>query len=95
MQVEIVKEEVVTPKQQKEIDILMEENKYRFVTNISETEQSTRVRRTNVAWHKIDTRNADPIRRNYYQMTKEEQEFIDGEIKKMLCEGIIQASDSP
>ena len=95
MQVETVKEEVVTPKQQKEIDVLMEENKDRFVTNISETGQSTRVGRTNVARHKIDTRNADPIRRNYYRTTKEEQEFIDREIKKMLCEGIIQASDSP
>ena len=59
------------------------------MTNIYETGQSTKIGRINVTQHKIDTKNADPIRRNYYRTTKDEQEFIDGEIKKMLSEGII------
>ena len=87
--------ENLTINQQREIDNLIKENKSRFVTNISETGQSTKVGRTNVTQHKIDTKNADPIRRNYYRTTRDEQEFIDGEIKKMLKEGIIQESDSP
>jgi ADP-ribose pyrophosphatase YjhB (NUDIX family) len=90
-----VENEKFTMKQQEEIDNLIKENESRFVTNISETGQSTKVGRTNVTQHRIDTKNADPIRRNYYRTTKEEQDFIDGEIKKMLKEGIIQESDSP
>ncbi|UYV76584.1 hypothetical protein LAZ67_14001277, partial [Cordylochernes scorpioides] len=56
---------------------------------------SSRLGRTNLAKHRIDTEDAKPIKHKPYRVSPKERDIIKDQIDEMLKEGIIRPSSSP
>ncbi|UYV75671.1 hypothetical protein LAZ67_13000963 [Cordylochernes scorpioides] len=56
---------------------------------------SSRLGRTNLAKHRIDTEDAKPIKHKPYRVSAKELDIIKEQIDEMLTEGIIRPSSSP
>ncbi|UYV71288.1 hypothetical protein LAZ67_8002510, partial [Cordylochernes scorpioides] len=56
---------------------------------------SSRLGRTNLAKHRIDTEDAKPIKHKPYRVSAKERDIIKEQIDEMLTEGIIRPSSSP
>ncbi|UYV67936.1 hypothetical protein LAZ67_5002546 [Cordylochernes scorpioides] len=56
---------------------------------------SSRLGRTNLAKHRIDTEDAKPIEHKPYRVSAKERDIIKEQIDEMLTEGIIRPSSSP
>ncbi|UYV81563.1 K02A2.6-like, partial [Cordylochernes scorpioides] len=78
--------ENLSPKEQKELKQVLERYGDLF---------SSRLGRTNLAKHRIDTEDAKPIKHKPYRVSAEEQDIIKEQIDEMLREGIIRPSSSP
>ncbi|UYV75188.1 K02A2.6-like, partial [Cordylochernes scorpioides] len=78
--------ENLSPKEQKELKQVLERSK---IGN------ATRLGRTNLAKHRIDTEDAKPIKHKPYRVSAKERDIIKEQIDEMLTEGIIRPSSSP
>ncbi|UYV75173.1 hypothetical protein LAZ67_12002747, partial [Cordylochernes scorpioides] len=78
--------ENLSPKEQKELKQVLERYGDLF---------SSRLGRTNLAKHRIDTEDAKPIKHKPYRVSAKERDIIKEEIDEMLTEGIIRPSSSP
>ncbi|UYV65696.1 hypothetical protein LAZ67_3005170, partial [Cordylochernes scorpioides] len=78
--------ENLSPKEQKELKQVLERYGDLF---------SSRLGRTNLAKHRIDTEDAKPIKHKPYQVSAKERDIIKEQIDEMLTEGIIRPSSSP
>ncbi|UYV72398.1 hypothetical protein LAZ67_9002947, partial [Cordylochernes scorpioides] len=86
-----------------------EEPRFQINENLSSKEQkelkqvlerygdlfSSRLGRTNLAKHRIDTEDAKPIKHKPYRVSAKERDIIKEQIDEMLTEGIIRPSSSP
>ncbi|UYV74813.1 hypothetical protein LAZ67_12001112 [Cordylochernes scorpioides] len=75
-----------SPKEQKELKQVLERYGDLF---------SSRLGRTNLAKHRIDTEDAKPIKHKPYRVSAKERGIIKDQIDEMLTEGIIRPSSSP
>ncbi|UYV74185.1 hypothetical protein LAZ67_11002341, partial [Cordylochernes scorpioides] len=78
--------ENLSPKEQKELKQVLERYGDLF---------SSRLGRTNLAKHRIDTEDAKPIKHKPYRVSAKERDIIKEQIDEMLTEGIIRPSSSP
>ncbi|UYV62531.1 hypothetical protein LAZ67_2000954, partial [Cordylochernes scorpioides] len=78
--------ENLSPKEQKELKQVLERYGDLF---------SSRLGRTNLAKHRIDTEDAKPIKHKPYRVSVKERDIIKEQIDEMLTEGIIRPSSSP
>ncbi|UYV82907.1 hypothetical protein LAZ67_22001343, partial [Cordylochernes scorpioides] len=78
--------ENLSPKEQKELKQVLERYGDLF---------SSRLGRTNLAKHRIDTEDAKPIKHKPYRVSAKERDIIKEQIDEMLTEGIIGPSSSP
>ncbi|UYV66907.1 hypothetical protein LAZ67_4003288, partial [Cordylochernes scorpioides] len=78
--------ENLSPKEQKELKQVLERYGDLF---------SSRLGRTNLAKHRIDTKDAKPIKHKPYRVSAKERDIIKEQIDEMLTEGIIRPSSSP
>ncbi|UYV67129.1 hypothetical protein LAZ67_4004017, partial [Cordylochernes scorpioides] len=78
--------ENLPPKEQKELKQVLERYGDLF---------SSRLGRTNLAKHRIDTEDAKPIKHKPYRVSAKERDIIKEQIDEMLTEGIIRPSSSP
>ncbi|UYV68373.1 hypothetical protein LAZ67_5004125 [Cordylochernes scorpioides] len=78
--------ENLSPKEQKELKQVLERYGDLF---------SSRLGRTNLAKHRIDTEEAKPIKHKPYRVSAKERDIIKEQIDEMLTEGIIRPSSSP
>ncbi|UYV68438.1 hypothetical protein LAZ67_5004313, partial [Cordylochernes scorpioides] len=78
--------ENLSPKEQKELKQVLERYGDLF---------SSRLERTNLAKHWIDTEDAKPIKHKPYRVSAKERDIIKEQIDEMLTEGIIRSSSSP
>ncbi|UYV83674.1 hypothetical protein LAZ67_23002033, partial [Cordylochernes scorpioides] len=78
--------ENLSPKEQKELKQVLERYGDLF---------SSRLGRTNLAKHRIDTEDAKPIKNKPYRVSAKERDIIKEQIDEMLTEGIIRPSSSP
>ncbi|UYV78051.1 hypothetical protein LAZ67_15003310, partial [Cordylochernes scorpioides] len=78
--------ENLSPKEQKELKQVLERYGDLF---------SSRLGRTNLAKHRIDTEDAKPIKHKPYRVSVRERDIIKEQIDEMLTEGIIRPSSSP
>jgi hypothetical protein len=79
----------LTESQQGRLDELLEQNQDLFVDN------AQLLGRTDVEQHRVIVENEHPIRQKAYRVSPNENQFIDGEIRRMLDQGIIRPSKSP
>jgi hypothetical protein len=56
---------------------------------------SSELGRTNLIRHSIDTGKNKAVRKHWYRTSKNERNFIEGEIQRMLQEGLIERSIGP
>ncbi|UYV66648.1 hypothetical protein LAZ67_4002441, partial [Cordylochernes scorpioides] len=78
--------ENLSPKEQKELKQVLERYGDLF---------SSRLGRTSLAKHRIDTEDAKPIKHKPYRVSAKERDIIKEQIDEMLTEGIIRPSSSP
>ncbi|UYV79055.1 K02A2.6-like, partial [Cordylochernes scorpioides] len=78
--------ENLSPKEQNELKQVLERYGDLF---------SSRLGRTNLAKHRIDTEDAKPIKHKPYRVSAKERDIIKEQIDEMLTEGIIRPSSSP
>ncbi|UYV74356.1 K02A2.6-like [Cordylochernes scorpioides] len=78
--------ENLSPKEQKELKQVLERYGDLF---------SSKLGRTNLAKHRIDTEDAKPIKHKPYRVSAKERDIIKEQIDEMLTEGIIRPSSSP
>ncbi|UYV67231.1 K02A2.6-like, partial [Cordylochernes scorpioides] len=78
--------ENLSPREQKELKQVLERYEDLF---------SSRLGRTNLAKHRIDTEDAKPIKHKPYMVSPKERDIIKEQIDEMLTEGIIRPSSSP
>ncbi|UYV71114.1 hypothetical protein LAZ67_8001791, partial [Cordylochernes scorpioides] len=78
--------ENLSPKEQKELKQVLERYGDLF---------SSRLGRTNLTKHRIDTEDAKPIKHKPYRVSAKERDIIKEQIDEMLTEGIIRPSSSP
>ncbi|UYV74293.1 hypothetical protein LAZ67_11002900, partial [Cordylochernes scorpioides] len=78
--------ENLSPKEQKELKQVLERYGDLF---------SSRLGRTNLEKHRIDTEDAKPIKHKPYRVSAKERDIIKEQIDEMLTEGIIRPSSSP
>ncbi|UYV67071.1 hypothetical protein LAZ67_4003814, partial [Cordylochernes scorpioides] len=78
--------ENLSPKEQKELKQVLERYGDLF---------SSRLGRTNLSKHRIDTEDAKPIKHKPYRVSAKERDIIKEQIDEMLTEGIIRPSSSP
>ncbi|UYV72118.1 hypothetical protein LAZ67_9001871, partial [Cordylochernes scorpioides] len=78
--------ENLSPKEQMNLKQVLERYGYLF---------SSRLGRTNLAKHRIDTEDAKPIKHKPYRVSAKELDIIKEQIDEMLTEGIIRPSSSP
>jgi hypothetical protein len=57
--------------------------------------EGSKLGKTNIIKHRIDTQDHPPIKQRYYRETPEKKETISKEIKDMLDQGVIRPSYSP
>ncbi|UYV60745.1 hypothetical protein LAZ67_1002098, partial [Cordylochernes scorpioides] len=78
--------ENLSPKEQKELKQVLERYGDLF---------SSRLGRTNLAKHRIDTEDVKPIKHKPYRVSVKDRDIIKEQIDEMLTEGIIRPSSSP
>ncbi|UYV70775.1 K02A2.6-like, partial [Cordylochernes scorpioides] len=88
-------EDKVTEIQISEDLTLSQKNELRQVLSKYSDLFSSKLGKTNLAKHRIDTENAKPIKHKPYRVSPKERDIIKEQIQDMLQEGVIRASSSP
>ncbi|UYV60974.1 hypothetical protein LAZ67_1002957, partial [Cordylochernes scorpioides] len=88
-------EDKVTEIQINEDLTLSQKNELRQVLSKYSDLFSSKLGKTNLAKHRIDTENAKPIKHKPYRVSPKERDIIKEQIQDMLQEGVIRASSSP
>ncbi|UYV61067.1 K02A2.6-like, partial [Cordylochernes scorpioides] len=88
-------EDKVTEIQINEDLTLSQKNELRRVLSKYSDLFSSKLGKTNLAKHRIDTENAKPIKHKPYRVSPKERDIIKEQIQDMLQEGVIRASSSP
>ncbi|UYV63892.1 K02A2.6-like, partial [Cordylochernes scorpioides] len=93
--IEDYEEDKVTEIQINEDLTLSQKNEIRQVLSKYSDLFSSKLGKTNLAKHRIDTENAKPIKHKPYRVNPKERDIIKEQIQDMLQEGVIRASSSP
>ncbi|UYV63925.1 hypothetical protein LAZ67_2006034, partial [Cordylochernes scorpioides] len=88
-------EDKVTEIQINEDLTLSQKNELRQVLSKYSDLFSSKLGKTNLAKHRIETENAKPIKHKPYRVSPKERDIIKEQIQDMLQEGVIRASSSP
>ncbi|UYV62216.1 hypothetical protein LAZ67_1008247, partial [Cordylochernes scorpioides] len=88
-------EDKVTEIQINEDLTLSQKNELRQVLSKYSDLFSSKLGKTNLAKHRIDTENAKPIKHKPYRVSPKERDIIKEQIQDMLQEGVIRASSGP
>ncbi|UYV66609.1 K02A2.6-like [Cordylochernes scorpioides] len=88
-------EDKVTEIQINEDLTLSQKNELRQVLSKYSDLFSSKLGKTNLAKHRIDTENAKPIKHKPHRVSPKERDIIKEQIQDMLQEGVIRASSSP
>ncbi|UYV70128.1 K02A2.6-like, partial [Cordylochernes scorpioides] len=88
-------EDKVTEIQINEDLTLSQKNELRQVLSKYSDLFSSKLGKTNLAKHRIDTENAKPIKHKPYRVSPKERDIIKEQIQDMLQDGVIRASSGP
>ncbi|UYV81543.1 hypothetical protein LAZ67_20001490, partial [Cordylochernes scorpioides] len=88
-------EDKVTEIQINEDLTLSQKNELRQVLSKYSDLFSSKLGKTNLAKHRIETENAKPIKHKPYRVSPKERDIIKEQIQDMLQEGVIRESSSP